>query len=111
MLSDQTSRHGFTVLTQPSPTGSAAIDGLRRSPVRREDVAWLGSATWPCEAFGIRGVGRLTHRNGLRRWGLCNRLGLAGMRIVADRGCGAFIWDRKTEALFFWGCGAAHNLR
>lgn len=77
---------GATCLTQPSPNWvQQQYDGLRRRPTRRQDVTWLGSGNMAVKRSAFDAVGRFDPQlTACEDVDLCNRLRLAGHRIVAD---------------------------
>jgi GT2 family glycosyltransferase len=77
---------GAACLTQPSPNWvQQQYDGLRSRPVRREDVSWLGSGNLAVRRSAFEKVGGFDDSlTACEDVDLCNRLRLAGHRIVAD---------------------------
>lgn len=77
---------GSAYLTQPSPNWvQQQYDGLRDRPVRREDVTWLGSGNVAVKRAAFERVGGFNESlTACEDVDLCNRLRLAGHRIVAD---------------------------
>jgi glycosyltransferase involved in cell wall biosynthesis len=77
---------GSAYLTQPSPNWvQQQYDGLRARPLGREDVAWLGSGNFAVKRSAFESVGGFNATlTACEDVDLCNRLRLAGHRIVAD---------------------------
>ncbi len=106
VLSDQqVAATGSPYLTQPSPNWvQEQYDGLRVRPVGREDVCWLGSGNLAVNRAVYERVGGFDALlTACEDVDLCNRLRLAGYRIVADpRLRSIHFGDPKTlKALFF----------
>jgi glycosyltransferase involved in cell wall biosynthesis len=77
---------GAPYLTQPGPNWvQQQYDGLREHPVRRADVAWLGSGNFAIKRAAFERVGGFNESlTACEDVDLCNRLVQAGWRIVAD---------------------------
>jgi glycosyltransferase involved in cell wall biosynthesis len=77
---------GAPYLTQPGPNWvQQQYDGLRDRPVRREDVAWLGSGNLAVKRAAFDRVGGFdASLTACEDVDFCNRLTQAGYRIVAD---------------------------
>lgn len=77
---------GAPCLTQPSPNWvQRQYDGLRTRPVQREEVPWLGSGNLAVKRSAFEAVGGFNPGlTACEDVDLCNRLRLAGHRIVAD---------------------------
>ena len=77
---------GSDYSTQPSPTWvQRQYDSLRRRPRRREDVTWLGSGNLAMRSAIFQQVGGFdSSLTACEDVDLCNRVRLAGYRIVAD---------------------------
>jgi GT2 family glycosyltransferase len=101
----QVAATGSPYLTQPSPNWvQQQYDGLRTRPVRREDVSWLGSGNFAVKRAAFDRVGGFDATlTACEDVDLCNRLRLAGHRIVADPGLrSVHFGDPQTlKALFF----------
>jgi GT2 family glycosyltransferase len=97
---------GAAYLTQPSPNWvQQQYDGLRSRPLGREDVAWLGSGNFAVKRSAFERVGGFdASLTACEDVDLCNRLGLAGLRIVADPELrSVHFGDPKTLKALFWG--------
>lgn len=96
---------GSAYLTQPYPNWvQQQYDGMRSRPVRREDVSWLGSGNFAVKRAAFERVGGFNATlTACEDVDLCNRLRLAGHRIVADPDLrSVHFGDPKTlKALFF----------
>lgn len=96
---------GAPYLTQPSPNWvQQHYDGLRTRPITREDVQWLGSGNFAVKRSAFEKVrGFDASLTACEDVDLCNRLRLAGHRIVADPNLRSIHFgDPKTlKALFF----------
>ncbi len=96
---------GSAYLTQPSPNWvQQQYDGMRSRQVRREEVAWLGSGNFAVKRAAFEQVGGFNAAlTACEDVDLCNRLRLAGLRIVADPDLrSVHFGDPKTlKALFF----------
>jgi glycosyltransferase involved in cell wall biosynthesis len=77
---------GAPYLTQPSPNWvQQQYDGLRTRPIRREEVSWLGSGNLAVKRAAFEAVGGFNPAlTACEDVDLCNRLRLAGHRILAD---------------------------
>jgi glycosyltransferase involved in cell wall biosynthesis len=77
---------GSACLTPPSANWvQQQYDGLRSRPVRREEVTWLGSGNLAVTRSAFEKVGGFDATlTACEDVDLCNRLRLAGCRIVAD---------------------------
>jgi hypothetical protein len=77
---------GAAYLTQPTANWvQQRYDGLRARSVRREDVAWLASGNFAVTRAAFARVGGFdASLVACEDVDLCNRLNLAGYRIVAD---------------------------
>jgi cellulose synthase/poly-beta-1,6-N-acetylglucosamine synthase-like glycosyltransferase len=77
---------GSASLTPPSANWvQQQYDGLRSRPVRREEVTWLGSGNLAVKRSAFDEVGGFNaNLTACEDVDLCNRLRLAGYRIVAD---------------------------
>ncbi len=96
---------GAAYLTQPCANWvQQQYDGLRARPIGRQDVDWLGSGNFAVKRAAFERVGgfnaSLTASEDVD---LCNRLRLAGNRIVADPELRSvhFGDPRTLKALFF----------
>lgn len=79
-------------------------DGLRDRPLRREDVAWLGSGNLAVKRAAFARVGGFdASLTACEDVDLCNRLVQAGCRIVADPNLRSIHFGdpRTLRALFF----------
>lgn len=79
-------------------------DGLRERPLRREDVAWLGSGNLAVKRAAFARVGGFdASLTACEDVDLCNRLVQAGYRIVADPNLRSIHFGdpRTLRALFF----------
>lgn len=97
---------GLPYLTQPSPNWvQQQYDGLRIRPCRREDVTWLGSGNLAVKRAAFERVGGFnTSLTACEDVDLCNRLGQAGYRIVADPDLRSIHFgDPKTLKALFYG--------
>jgi GT2 family glycosyltransferase len=96
---------GSAYLPQPSANWvQQQYDGMRSRPVRREDVSWLGSGNFAVKRAVFERVGGYDQSlTACEDVDLCNRLRLAGHRIVADPNLRSIHFgDPKTlKALFF----------
>ena len=96
---------GCAYLTQPSANWvQQQYDGLRARTVRREDVSWLGSGNFAVKRAAFEKVGGFNASlTACEDVDLCNRLRLAGFRIVADPQLRSvhFGDPRTLKALFF----------
>jgi glycosyltransferase involved in cell wall biosynthesis len=96
---------GSAYLTQPSPNWvQRQYDSMRSRPARREDVSWLGSGNFAVKRAAFERVGGFNAAlTACEDVDLCNRLRLAGHRIVADPDLRSIHFgDPKTlKALFF----------
>jgi len=96
---------GAAYLTQPSANWvQQQYDGLRSRPVRREEVTWLGSGNFAVKRAAFDKIGGFNAAlTACEDVDLCNRLRLAGHRIVADPDLRSIHFgDPKTlKALFF----------
>jgi GT2 family glycosyltransferase len=106
VLSDATvAATGSPYLTQPSANWvQQQYDGLRARPMGREDVSWLGSGNFAIKRAVFERVGGFdASLTACEDVDLCNRVRLAGHRIVADpRLRSIHFGDPSTlKALFF----------
>lgn len=106
VLSDPTvAATGSAYLTQPSANWvQQHYDGMRSRPQRREEVSWLGSGNFAVKRAAFERVGGYKETlTACEDVDLCNRLRLAGHRIVADPNLrSVHFGDPKTlKALFF----------
>jgi GT2 family glycosyltransferase/heme exporter protein D len=96
---------GSAYLTQPSANWvQQQYDGLRARTVRREDVDWLGSGNFAVKRAAFERIGGFNASlTACEDVDFCNRLRLAGFRIVADPELrSVHFGDPKTlKALFF----------
>ncbi|MGE0864751.1 MAG: glycosyltransferase [Vicinamibacterales bacterium] len=96
---------GCAYLTDPQANWvQQQYDGLRVRPDRREDVAWIGSGNLVVKRQPFDRVGGFkTTLTACEDVDLCNRLRLAGHRIVADPALRSvhFGDPRTLKALFF----------
>ena len=96
---------GSSYLTQPCPNWvQQQYDGLRPRPIAREDVNWLGSGNVAVKRAAFERVGGFNATlTACEDVDLCNRLRLAGYRIVADPDLRSIHFgDPSTlKALFF----------
>ncbi len=101
---------GAAPLTQPSPNWvQQQYDGLRSRPAACEDVTWLGSGNLAVKRAVFERVGGFdASLTACEDVDLCNRIGQAGFRIVADpRLRSTHFGDPQTlRALFFGELGA-----
>jgi len=107
---------GAAPLTQPSPNWvQQQYDGLRSRPAACEDVTWLGSGNLAIKRAVFERVGGFdASLTACEDVDLCNRIGQAGFRIVADpRLRSTHFGDPQTlRALFFGELGRGRdNLR
>lgn len=106
VLSDPTvAATGSAYLTQPSANWvQQHYDGMRSRPLRREEVSWLGSGNFAVKRAAFERVGGYDQSlTACEDVDLCNRLRLAGHRIVADPNLrSVHFGDPNTlKALFF----------
>lgn len=106
VLSDPTvAATGSPYLTQPSANWvQQQYDGMRSRPLGREEVSWLGSGNFAVKRAAFERVGGYNQAlTACEDVDLCNRLRLAGQRIVADPNLrSVHFGDPKTlKALFF----------
>ena len=105
------SRPALPYLTQPGPNWvQQHYDGLRARTTGREDVTWLGSGNFAVKRADFERVGGFNASlTACEDVDLCNRLRLAGGRIVADPELRSvhFGDPRTLKALFLANCGAA----
>jgi GT2 family glycosyltransferase len=106
VLSDPTvAATGSAYLTQPSANWvQQQYDGMRTRAVRREEVSWLGSGNFAVKRAVFERIGGYNESlTACEDVDLCNRLRLAGHRIVADPNLrSVHFGDPKTlKALFF----------
>ena len=106
VLSDPTvAATGSAYLTQPSPNWvQQQYDGMRARTVQREDVNWLGSGNFAVKREAFNRVGGFNAAlTACEDVDLCNRLRLAGDRIVADPALRSIHFGDPTtlKALFF----------
>ena len=96
---------GSAYLTQPSANWvQRQYDGLRTRPLGREEVSWLGSGNLAIKRAVFERVGGFdASLTACEDVDLCNRVGQAGHRIMADpRLRSIHFGDPKTlKALFF----------
>ena len=96
---------GAPYLTQPGPNWvQQQYDGLRDRPLRREDVAWLGSGNFAVKRAAFERVGGFDATlTACEDVDFCNRLTQAGCRIVADPNLRSIHFGdpRTLRALFF----------
>lgn len=96
---------GSAYLTQPSANWvQRQYDGMRSRSLRREEVNWLGSGNFAVKRAAFERVGGFNAAlTACEDVDLCNRLRLAGQRIVADPALrSVHFGDPKTlKALFF----------
>lgn len=96
---------GCAYLPQPSPNWvQQQYDGMRTRPLQREDVNWIGSGNFAVKRSAFERVGGFNAAlTACEDVDLCNRLRLAGDRIVADPALrSVHFGDPKTlKALFF----------
>lgn len=96
---------GSPCLTQPGPNWvQRHYDGLRSRPLRREDAPWLGSGNLAVKRSIFERVGGFDESlTACEDVDLCNRITLAGYRIVADPGLKSIHFGdpRTLRALFF----------
>lgn len=101
----QVAATGAAPLTQPSPNWvQQQYDGLRSRPAGRVDVSWLGSGNLAIKRTVFERVGGFDAAlTACEDVDLCNRVRLAGHRIVADpRLRSIHFGDPRTlRALFF----------
>lgn len=105
LSSPEVAATGAAYLTQPSANWvQQHYDGLRTRPAQREDVQWLGSGNFAVKRAAFDKVaGFDASLTACEDVDLCNRLRLAGHRIVADPDLRSIHFgDPKTlKALFF----------
>jgi glycosyltransferase involved in cell wall biosynthesis len=106
VLSDPTvAATGSAYLTQPSPNWvQQQYDGMRSRPATREDVTWLGSGNFAVKRAAFERIGGYNAKlTACEDVDLCNRLRLAGQRIVADPNLRSvhFGDPRTLKALFY----------
>lgn len=97
---------GSPYLTQPSPNWvQQQYDGLRTRPLGREDVCWLGSGNLAVNRAVFERVGGFdASLTACEDVDLCNRLRLAGHRIVAEpRLRSVHFGDPTTLKALFYG--------
>lgn len=97
---------GSAYMTQPSANWvQQHYDGLRARPVRREDVAWLASGNFAVKRSAFERVGGFdASLSACEDVDLCNRLRLAGLRIVADPELRSIHFgDPRTLRALFYG--------
>jgi GT2 family glycosyltransferase len=96
---------GAPYLTQPGPNWvQQQYDGLRARPLRREDVAWLGSGNFAVKRSAFEAIGGFdASLTACEDVDFCNRLQQAGHRIVADPNLRSIHFGdpRTLRALFF----------
>jgi GT2 family glycosyltransferase len=96
---------GSPYLTQPCPNWvQQQYDGMRARPLAREDVSWLGSGNFAVTRTAFEKVGGFNESlTACEDVDFCNRLRLAGLRVVADPELRSIHFgDPKTlKALFF----------
>jgi len=96
---------GSAYLTQPCANWvQQQYDGLRPRPISREDVHWLGSGNFAVKRAAFERVGGFNASlTACEDVDLCNRLRLAGHRIVAEPELRSvhFGDPRTLKALFF----------
>ena len=96
---------GAAPLTQPSPNWvQQQYDGLRPRPAGRVDVSWLGSGNLAIKRAVFERVGGFdASLTACEDVDLCNRVRLAGHRIVADPQLRSIHFGdpRTLRALFF----------
>jgi GT2 family glycosyltransferase len=96
---------GAPYLTQPGPNWvQQQYDGLRDRPLRRQDVAWLGSGNVVIKRAAFERIGGFDATlTACEDVDFCNRLQQAGYRIVADPNLRSvhFGDPRTLRALFF----------
>ncbi len=97
---------GAACLTQPSPNWvQRQYDGLRSRPLRRQDVAWLGSGNLAVQRGVFERVGGFDATlTACEDVDLCNRITRAGFRIVADPNLRSIHYgDPSTRRALFFG--------
>jgi GT2 family glycosyltransferase len=97
---------GAPHLTQPRANWvQQQYDGLRSHPVQREEVAWLGGGNFAVKRSAFdRAGGFDASLTACEDVDLCNRLRLAGHRIVADPDLRSIHFgDPKTLTALFFG--------
>jgi GT2 family glycosyltransferase len=96
---------GAPCLTQPGSNWvQQQYDGLRDHPIRRQDVAWLGSGNLAVKRAAFDRVGGFdASLTACEDVDFCNRLAQSGGRIVADPNLRSvhFGDPRTLRALFF----------
>ena len=96
---------GAAYLTQPSANWvQQQYDGLRARPTARAEVSWLGSGNFAVKRAAFERVGGFNASlTACEDVDLCNRLRLAGYRIVADPELRSIHFGdpRTLKALFF----------
>lgn len=96
---------GSAYLTQPSANWvQRHYDGMRARPAGRAEVSWLGSGNFAVKRAAFERVGGFDATlTACEDVDLCNRLRLAGLRIVADPDLRSIHFGdpRTLKALFF----------
>lgn len=96
---------GAPCMTQPSANWvQQQYDGLRVRPDHRQEVTWLGSGNMAVKRTAFEGVGAFNPAlTACEDVDLCNRLRLAGYRIIADPELRSvhFGDPRTLKAVFF----------
>lgn len=96
---------GSAYLTQPSANWvQRQYDGLRTRPLGREEVSWLGSGNLAIKRAVFERVGGFdASLTACEDVDLCNRVGQAGHRIIADSRLRSIHFGDPTtlKALFF----------
>ena len=97
---------GCAYLTQPSPNWvQQQYDSMRLRPARREDCSWLGSGNLAVKRSAFERIGGFNAAlTACEDVDLCNRLRLAGFRIVAEPDLRSIHFgDPKTLKALFYG--------
>lgn len=105
LASGEVAATGSAYLTDPKANWvQRQYDGLRVRPEHRQEVAWLGSGNFAVKRQAFERVGGFnTTLTACEDVDLCNRLRLAGHRIVADPALRSvhFGDPRTLKALFY----------
>lgn len=106
LADESVSAAGAHYHTDPSPNWvQRQYDAMRHRLTKREDVSWLGSGNLAVKRAAFDAVhGFDTSLSACEDVDLCNRLRLAGHRIVAEPGMGTIHFgDPRTLKAVFWG--------